>query len=392
MDTGCTNFVDVVISGRREAMHLAPVIHALRKEYSTLVRVITIATRDHDLNIVLNSLDIVPDVQWRIRGTDNESGIYFGEILLLLGELWNSQRPNWLLSFGHSSFTFSCAFSAFQNSVAIAHLCDANTLLSRCRNSDHDSQIRKSINAIADLHFTACGRVKNTLINEGIDENRIYAVGSPIADSGRLISQSLLFNKDTDELFPSAIQPCWHLIKKSKIVLFELNNLRSQQEMSEEFLRSIESALGDHKIVFLDPSEGANLRLSSRVIRLARVNHLQRCLLLSRASCAVSDSIETLDESSAFGTRGILLQSNTDRFDLVSAGWVTLASNFLEGVSKQIASIARESATKNRTTKPFEALGSTSTGASARIAQALTIQRDESVQKLRTSLPLQRAQ
>lgn len=389
MDTGCTNFVDVVISGRREAMHLAPVVHALRREHRTSVRVITIATHEHDLNIVLNSLNIVPDFHWRIRGINDESGVYFGEILLLLGELWNSHRPNWLLSFGHSPFTFSCVFSAFQDSVAIAHLCDANTLLSRCRNSDHDSQIRKSINAITDLHFTACGRIKNTLMNEGIDENRIYAVGSPIADSGRLISQSLLFNKDADEIFPSAIQPCWQLIKNSKIVLFELNNLRFQKEISEEFLSSMESVLGDHKIVFLDSTDGINLSLLNRVIHFSKVNHLQRCLLLSRASCAISDSIETLDESSAFGTRGILLQSNTDRFDLVSAGWVTLASDFLEGVSKQIASIARQSETKNRTTKPFEAPGITSTGASARIAQALTIQKVENVERSRTSLPLQ---
>jgi UDP-N-acetylglucosamine 2-epimerase len=122
-----------------------------------------------------------------------------------------------------------------------------------------------------------------------------------------------------------------------------------------------------------------------------KVGHLARCFLYAKAAFVLSDSVDVLEECAGYGTKGILLQKSTMRIDLVSSGWITLANSFSEELDKKFQSFLVEGKTISAQL-PLKSSEGYPIGASRRIVAALTNRTSESVQKLKTSPQLQRAQ
>ncbi|NBO38419.1 hypothetical protein EBU99_07525 [bacterium] len=383
--------VDVVFGSRREAMHLAPVVHAMRENNLAHVRTISMHTGDTDLAPALSSLSLTPDVQWRIRGTDHSSGTFCGEIMLLMGELWNWRKPQWMLTFGQSDFSFACAFSAFHNHVPLAHVHDVEI----DEPHPHNQQLQKSLNAMVDLHFAASSGVRERLIREGVNDRKIYSVGSPIADSAHLIRDNLRSPDLARDFFLDLPEAIFKKLNQRKFVLLDLKNFPDSLAPWGEFSKRFTAQVPDHLLVVLGAPEALTqtrlpIEEHCAIVYLSNVGHFQRCYLVAMAGCALSDSIETLDECVSNGTPGILIARSTERLDLVASGWMTLAKNSQVDLLNQLLYFLRENQRGSGATVAINAL-SPLCGASQRIAAALTSRKDENARTEKTSLPSRRA-
>lgn len=387
MDSFSLPRLDVVLGSRREVLHLAPIIHELRQTTTMQVRLISILTKQKDVLDALDSLSLRPDIQWSILGTDHNSGTYFGEISILLSELWRTQKAKWLLSFGHSEIMVAAVVTAFQNQVPVAHLEDVNIPADPQSDERHADLAHRLVSILSDLHFTPSVQAKNQLIHNGISENMIYSVGSTLPDARCRLFENFSV---TDTLRNVAHQ--WTTEKQEQLIngKFFAIDLHSNQCLNKivELLPQIHEHGPD--ILPLIVANGSNwMREFENLIEglpltvIHNPKHLQRCALLLKAKFIMTDSEDTLEECAAYGSKCFLLQDQTSRIDLVSSGVVSMNFGKAEFFSKQLKILLFDSENNTKSIQKAQASGSSSS-ASLKIVEALTNQTDGNVQREKT--------
>ncbi|MFZ9519072.1 MAG: UDP-N-acetylglucosamine 2-epimerase [Silvanigrellaceae bacterium] len=377
-----TTTLDFLISSRREAMHLAPVIHCFRKQRHLRLRVVSLVSNQQDLNEVLQSLSLPADIQLGIRGTEPNSGTYLGEINMLMSELWSRDRPHWLVSFGHEDIAFAVSSAAFQNKIPIAHIEDVNRVPGAWMTNHRKQRTHKSIAIMSDLIFTTSVQARNRLIHEGIREETIFPVGTTISESGKIILANLCPGEHLDAICRDSSDSTKRKIVAGRYILADIRYPESANKFAE--ILPVVAEENPDLMIVIHSSEQRALELLSQspnvrnTARIFKPKHLQRCSLFYKAACVLTDNDESLEECSAFGTKGVLLGESTERFDIVASGMASIAAIRAELLARQIRDFAHESCIKSK--KPGE-LKSNSYPVSARIVDALTSQTNEISQR-----------
>jgi UDP-N-acetylglucosamine 2-epimerase len=110
---------------------------------------------------------------------------------------------------------------------------------------------------------------------------------------------------------------------------------------------------------------------------------MQRCALIYKSACVMTDNDDVLEECSAFDTKGILLADNTDRVDIISSGSASIAAIRAELLARQIRAIVNERSSQKEKT------GSSPIGqypTAAKIVEAITSRTGEIARKERREL------
>jgi len=92
-------------------------------------------------------------------------------------------------------------FSAFQNDIQIAHLVDTNGMdevSSAGRQGQHKQRL---IISMSNIHFTPNIHCKNLLLADGVEERKIFSVGSPLLESGKNHFRKRLFHIEDKGFF-----------------------------------------------------------------------------------------------------------------------------------------------------------------------------------------------
>jgi UDP-N-acetylglucosamine 2-epimerase len=249
---------------------------------------------------------------------------------------------------------------------------------------------KRLINTLSSLHFAPNTHCKNLLLAEGVEERKIFSVGSPLLESGRIISSSELFISKTRTLAQES--PYLGKLVGSHFVLIELDCNHPHHERIMEDVRRLVLTNSLVKIVLLLINSNrkdsyAEVFAPYNLMTIDKVSHLERCFLYANASFVLSDSVDVIEECAGFGTRSILLQSSTMRLDLVSSGWMTLAGAVGQDLDRKFQSLMSE-AKLLPSQVPMKAAESHLSGAARRIVAALTSRTIENVQRSRTSLQL----
>jgi UDP-N-acetylglucosamine 2-epimerase len=296
------------------------------------------------------------------------------------------------LNFGHHDTTLTASVAAFHNQIPIAHIEDLNDFNSEKFFSAHLQRSHRSVAVLAELLFTPSAFAKNALIHEGINENMIYSVGSTLSDITHLIMQGYSRSDCLRTLFSSLSNLRMQQIIRGDFLILDLL-YPSNIHKTVELLPRIIELNKDFLPIFI--SRDINMVDSFRqqsclegILSLEHVNHLQRCSLLAQASCVVTDNEDTLEECTAYGTKGILLKEHTGRFDLISSGLATIAAPQPELLCGQIISARRGNHQKSLHLPSLHA-SSTAT-ASKQIVQALLTSRTSGISQKSKTEPLSR--
>lgn len=387
--------VDVVLGSRREAFHLAPVIHEFKERTRARIRLISIHSGLEDFTDALYDLSLQPDVQWKIRGAEYNSGTFLSEIPVLFSELWSSDSTHWLLSFGHSELIFSAAVAAFQNQIPIAHIEDLFDSLKDRNLNRHVFQSHRSISILSDLHFTSTSYAKNLLIHSGVGEEFIYSVGSTLTDAGQRILGQIAAEGAIQNLFSDLSVLQMNNILNSQFILIDFRHLKNLNLITDVFQIILQNQ--SEYVPFLVSNDKSIFRLAAerKTLRdklLAQpFSHIQRCALILKAACVLTDNEETLEECEAFRTKGILLSDKIDRFDLFGSGSSSLGSLQTDRLQRQIDSSLREKQCLLAQIEKEKHSTEKNVSASAKIVQAITSRTNGIVRKVKTELLSQQA-
>ena len=310
----------IIVSTRQEIIRLSEIIKKCRHLFDVILAH-TGQNFDYNLNSVFfRDFELErPEVYLECIGKDY--GETMGNVISKTYRLMADTKPDAVLILGDSSSSFS-VISAKQLKIPVIHLGAGNT----SKNKKSPEEVNRIvIDGLADVNLSYTEHARRNLLQKGIDSEKIYVTGSPMAE---------VLRKNLKKILESDI----HIRlkqKKGNYILFYIH--REESISTAESLVSVMQTMnkladkyGISVLYSCHPQiskkiEQTGIRFSPLVIQHEALGFHDYNALQMNAFCVVSDSGTLPEEASFFTSIGhpfpaVCIRTTTERPEAVDKG------------------------------------------------------------------------
>ncbi|WP_423055466.1 non-hydrolyzing UDP-N-acetylglucosamine 2-epimerase [Acetobacterium carbinolicum] len=315
----------ILFGTRPEAIKMAPLVIALKKDPRFQTLVTLTAQHREMLDQVLNLFDITADYDLNLMKPGQTLSYLTASILNELKPILAAESPDMILVHGDTTTAFAAALSAFYEQIPIGHV-EAG-LRTKNKYSPYPEEMNRTlISQLGDLHFSPTTGNRDNLIREDISKTQIVITGNTVIDA-------LLMTVTESYHFENPILNTIDYKNKRVILLtsHRRENIGAPMEQIFSAIRELVLTNSDIEVVFpMHPNpliaETALPLLADldRVHILAPLDYGEMSNLMGRAYLVLTDSGGIQEEAPALGKPVIVLRHETERPEAVAAGTVIM--------------------------------------------------------------------
>ncbi|MBO5269623.1 MAG: UDP-N-acetylglucosamine 2-epimerase (non-hydrolyzing), partial [Clostridia bacterium] len=306
----------IIFGTRPEAIKMCPLVRELKthREFQTLVAV----TGQHRemLTEVLKVFSLTPEFDLDVMKPGQTLLALNGTLLLRIGELLETLRPDLVLVHGDTATAFSAATAAFFCGIPIGHV-EAGLRSGNIHAPFPEEYNRSAISLISTLDFAPTEVAKETLLAMGKPCARVFVTGNTVVDA-------LHFTRDLRGRIPLTEDA------EGKHIVFLTSHRRenlgdAQRSIFRAAVR-IADAFPDVRII-CPLHRNPQVRTVAREIFCARKHphifltepfDVVTCHhVLSQSTLVLTDSGGIQEEASALGVPLLVLRDTTERPEIV---------------------------------------------------------------------------
>lgn len=171
-----------VIGTRPEAVKMAPIILALKKEDWVSVRVLATAQHRHMLDQVNDFFGIDPDIDLNIMRPNQALTALTARLLLELDDVLQAEKPDAVMVQGDTTTVMAVALACFYHRVPIGHV-EAGLRTWDIQNPFPEEANRVIASKLARWHFAPTDGSRQNLLREGVSDAEIVVTGNTVIDA-----------------------------------------------------------------------------------------------------------------------------------------------------------------------------------------------------------------
>ena len=337
-----------IFGTRPEAIKMAPLVKELesRKEIKSIVCVT--AQHRQMLDQVLDTFEIVPDYDLNIMKQGQTLSDITSRALKGLEDVIIESKPDIVLVHGDTTTTFAGALAAFYNQVAIGHV-EAG-LRTYDKYSPYPEEMnRQMVDCMTDLYFAPTELSKQNLLNQHIDESKIFVTGNTVIDS----MKTTVIKEYRNEIF--------NWLGNDRLILLTAHrreNLGNPMRNIFKAIRRIVDEFDDVKVVYpihLNPKvrEIANDIFKEcdkiRIIEPLEVFDFHN--FQNKSYIILSDSGGIQEEAPSLGKPVLVLRNTTERPEGIEAGTLKLVGTDEENIYSETKKLLTDNDEYNKMSK-----------------------------------------
>ncbi len=305
-----------VVGTRPEAIKMAPIILALRKETWANVRVLATAQHRQLLDTMLDFFEIKPDIDLNIMQSNQSLAALTARLLSAVDDVLTEEKPDLVIIQGDTTTVLATALASFYRHIPICHI-EAGLRTHNIHDPFPEEANRIVVGRLAQCHFTPTENSRQNLLREGIPDNTIRVTGNTVIDALMLtVDKTPELGIDID--------------KQSRLVLVTAHRRESFGVPFDNICLAI-AKLSEFNtnVSFLYPvhpnpnvSRIARSKLSNHpnVILCEPLDYPAFVAALTRCYFVLSDSGGVQEEAPALGKPVLVLRNNTERPEAVASG------------------------------------------------------------------------
>jgi UDP-N-acetylglucosamine 2-epimerase (non-hydrolysing) len=312
-----------LVGTRPEAIKLAPVIHAARRQG---LQVIVISSgQQHELaRGALESFQIQPDVELPPLPS-NSLARRHAELVRRLDRVLRRLDPKAVVVLGDTATALAGALVGFQRGVVVFHV-EAGLRSGHAKEPFPEEIYRQAISRFANYHFATTDLARRNLLLEGVPPDRVFLTGSPVVDAVHWVRAH-----GGRVFLPEPLEA----LRRAGYQLIAVTAHRRENRGPR--FRHLAAALEDclsratHVAVVLvgHPNGWASTsfrRLAShpRVLWVEPLGYRTFLSLIETASALVTDSGGLQEEACCLGKPALVVRKVTERPEAIEAGWCRL--------------------------------------------------------------------
>jgi UDP-N-acetylglucosamine 2-epimerase (non-hydrolysing) len=325
------NKILIVFGTRPEAIKMAPIVSELKKTFK--VKVCVTAQHREMLDQVLNLFEIIPDYDLDTMQPGQDLFDVTSNILLQIKQVLHKEQPDLVLVHGDTTTAMTASIAAFYFQIPVGHV-EAGLRTNDILSPFPEELNRQIISRIASLHFAPTEVARKNLINEEIQDEKIYVTGNSVIDSlFSVIDKAKLLkypNKLLDQLrFLKDDSDC-----PQKIILVTGHRRENFGLGFEEIcyaLKDIAAQNTNLQIVYpvhLNPNVIKPVkRILSNIENIHLIeplDYLTFVKLLNDSYLILTDSGGIQEEAPSLGKPVIVMRETTERTEAIESGTVRL--------------------------------------------------------------------
>lgn len=317
----------VVFGTRPEAIKMAPVIRALRKEGSILCQVTVTAQHREMLDQVLELFNIVPDFDLNLMKQGQTLTDITTRALCELREVFQRERPELVLVHGDTTTTFVAALAAFYEQIPVGHV-EAGLRTGNKYSPYPEEMNRKLTSVLTDLHFAPTETAQGNLLLEGVKPETIFVTGNTVIDA------LLATVKPEYNFLDPHIQTILKQGEASRMILVTTHRRENLGEPMRQIYQALHSTLElfpDTYVIFPVHKNPEVRKVVTEVLGShPRVNLIEPMdyapfvNLMARSYMILTDSGGIQEEAPSLGKPVLVVRDTTERPEAVKAGTVSL--------------------------------------------------------------------
>ena len=318
--------VMTVFGTRPEAVKMAPLVKELEKCEKIQSIVCVTAQHRQMLDQVLNMFDITPQHDLNIMQDRQTLVDITTRALKGLSDVFSKVMPDIVLVHGDTTTTFVGSLAAFYNQISVGHV-EAGLRTFDKYFPFPEEMNRKLTGSLTDIHFSPTMTNKSNLLNEGVEDDKIYITGNTVIDALKttVVDNYKFENSDLQNIDYSSYRVI-------TVTAHRRENLGEPLENICKSLKSVAEKYEDVRIVYPVHLNPAVQDVARRILGNHPRIHLIDPLdvqdmhnLMSRSYLIMTDSGGLQEEAPSLGKPVLVLRNETERPEAVKAGTVRLA-------------------------------------------------------------------
>ena len=322
-----------IFGTRPEAIKMAPLVKELerRKEIKSIICVT--AQHREMLDQVLETFDIKPDYDLNIMKQGQTLSDITSRVLHGLEDVIKEEKPNIVLVHGDTTTTFAGALAAFYNQVDIGHV-EAGLRTNNKYSPYPEEMNRQMVDCMTDMYFAPTNLSKQNLLDENIDESKIYVTGNTAIDAMATTVKEDYTHKELE----------W-VKENERLILVTAHrreNLGDPMRHIFKAIRKIVDEFGDVKVLYpihLNPKvrEVAHEIFDGcdRVRLIEPLEVFDFHNFINKSYIIMSDSGGVQEEAPSLGKPVLVLRDTTERPEGIDAGTLKLVGTDEKNIYKE---------------------------------------------------------
>ena len=322
-----------IFGTRPEAIKMAPLVKELERRKGIKSIICVTAQHREMLDQVLETFEIVPNYDLDIMKQGQTLSDITSRVLHGLEDVIKEEKPNIVLVHGDTTTTFAGALAAFYNQVDIGHV-EAGLRTNNKYSPYPEEMNRQMVDCMTDMYFAPTNLSKQNLLDENIDESKIYVTGNTAIDAMATTVKEDYTHKELE----------W-VKENERLILVTAHrreNLGDPMRHIFKAIRKIVDEFEDVKVLYpihLNPKvrevaheifDGCN---RVRLIEPLEVFDFHN--FINKSYIIMSDSGGVQEEAPSLGKPVLVLRDTTERPEGIDAGTLKLVGTDEKNIYKE---------------------------------------------------------
>lgn len=336
-----------IIGTRPEAVKMSPVIQIAREHPDIESYLCVTAQHRQMLDQVLSVFDIKPDFDLNLMQPNQSLAQITASILTNLEPILTKVNPDWIFVQGDTTTVMTAALLSFYNRIKIGHI-EAG-LRTRDKWQPFPEEINRRIaGVVADLHLAPTQGARQNLLNEGVEDWRIYVTGNPAIDALRIIT-SRPAPADVQNLFDQ-----YHIGQNGKKLILVTAHRRENfgqpiidictalKTIAEQYQDQVHILYPVHLNPNIQEPVYRLLGPVSNITLLPPLDYLPMAHLLKAAYLVLTDSGGIQEEAAGLHKPALVMREVTERPEGVAAGVLKLVGTNPEKIISHVRELLED--------------------------------------------------
>ncbi len=306
-----------VVGTRPEAIKMAPIVRALRRDPDRMdVRLVAAGQHREMLHQVFRVFGLAPDVDWDLMQPNQTLTDITSSVLQNMSRHLEEAPPDLVLAQGDTTTVMATAMACFYHRVRFGHV-EAG-LRTGNRYAPYPEEFNRRVAGIVgDYHFAPTPGAAGCLVREGTPRDTVFITGNPVIDALHMV---------LEETAP----PAFPLPEDVPYVLMTCHRREHFGDAIEGIFQAVRAFASDHPdlIVWYPVHPNPHVRgpayqiLSDlpNVVLDDPLDYVGFAHAMRGAQFILSDSGGVQEEAPALGKPVLVLRESTERPEGVEAG------------------------------------------------------------------------
>jgi len=324
--------VMLVFGTRPEAIKMCPLVLELKKREDIVTIVCVTAQHREMLDQVLEAFNVKPDYDLNIMKSKQTLTHITSSVLNGVYDVIQIERPDIVLVHGDTTTTLAAAEAAFDSKVRVGHV-EAG-LRTYDKYSPYPEEMnRKIVTQISDLFFAPTQNNKDNLLKENINEEDIYITGNTVIDA---LKTTVKKDYEFEHPVLQSLDPNKKIIfmtaHRRENLGAPLHNIcEAVKEIATEFKDEVEVVYPVHLNPAVQEVAHEVLDGIENVHLIEPLDVITTHNLMNKSYFVMTDSGGIQEEAPSLGKPVLVLRTETERPEAVTAGTVKVV-----GVDKDV--------------------------------------------------------